>query len=293
MSDVQIQDDASFDAEIEAAKSADMAYDGEQDLLTIEEGDEQEPEKAPEPTLEDRLAKAEKIAQDKNGALKAERAKAREYRERADKLEARLAALEGGSKKADEIDFSTLKGVEEDPIGNIEAVRRLAEQMMAERRSNGVETEQQRQFQQINTRMTEYESDYRAENPDYDDAAKFFREARQAELEEQGYSGQELQRQMTNELVGMVARAMHSEKDPAEVVYKLAQKRGFGAKSTLAVDESAKKLQTVARGQNANRSLSSAGGKTGDGELTPGTVYKLDGAAFDAAFAKLRKQQRG
>lgn len=287
MSDVQIEsttdlndDDAAFEAEREAARQE-------------QEGPVDEPveEEAP-PAADPDRERLEKLAKDKDGMARAERQKRRDAEARAEALEARLAALEG--KKAPEaLDFSTLKSVEEDPIGNIEAMRKLAEQMTAQQKEAQTQTAQQQQFQQINNRMQSYEVDFLADNPDYNEAAAHFRESRKAELEDMGYAGAELQAALTNDLVGLAVRSMQSGKDPAEVVYNLAKKRGFGVETPKKVDEPNKTLQAVERGQKAAKSLSSAGAKTGDGELTVEGVTKLEGAAFDAALAKLKKQAMG
>jgi len=287
MSDVQIEsttdhnDDAAFEAEREAAR---QEQDG-----PIEDGVEEEEATPPADPDRERL---EKLAKDKDGMARAERQKRRDAEARAEALEARLAALEG-KKPADDLDFSTLKSVEEDPIGNIEAMRKLAEQMTAQQKATQAQTAQQQQFQAINTRMQSYEVDFLADNPDYNDAATHFRESRKAELEDMGYAGAELQAALTNDLVGLAVRSMQSGKDPAEVVYNLAKKRGFGVEIAKKVDEPSKTLQAVERGQKAGKSLSTVGAKTGDGALTAESVMKLDGAAFDAALAKLKAQETG
>ncbi len=291
MSDVQIEDngDDGFDAEMEAARQ-------EQDQ-EIDHGSDDEGE-VEKPAVSKDVEKLERVAADKSRMAHAERRKRQEAEARATALEERLARLErgNGGQVSDEIDFSKIPDVDADPIGNLEALRklavRMAEQQQQEQRQTQAQTAQQRQFQQINTRMQEYENDFREVTPDYDDAAKHFREARMQELEEQGYEGDELQKALTAELVGLVARAMQSGKDPAEVVYKLAKNRGFGASGATKLDKLPGKLQTIDRGQKASRSLSGMGGKTGDGELSAESVYKLEGAAFDAAFAKLKAQAK-
>lgn len=296
MSDVQFEeqsDDTGFEAEYEAARQ-------EQDA-PIEDGSEDggESEQEPEAPVSKDVEKLERIAADKSRAFKAERLRRQEAEERYRQLEARLNQIEQGGQKqqAREIDFATLPDPVSDPIGNLEALRamaeRMAQQQQTQERQTQAQTAQERQFQQINSRMQEFEGDFREMNPDYDDAAKHFREARIAEYQEQGYEGQELENALRSELVGLVARAMQSGKDPAEVVYKLAKNRGFvGSERKEVVDKQPNKLQTIERGQKAARSGSALSGKTGDGSLSMETVSKLDGAAFDQAFAKLREQAR-
>lgn len=292
------QDDSAFEAEFNEAREA---QDGpvEQDIVTGPEGDAPEEEAAEDekPPVSKDVEKLERIAADKSRAFRAERRQRQDAEARANALEARLAALEGKRISSDPFDLSGLPDVDTDPLGNLEALRRVAEQLASQRREEDNRTKQQtaqeRQFNQINTRMQEYESDFKEQNPDYDDAAKHFREKRMEELAEQGYEGDELTSALRTELVGLVARTLHAGKDPAEVVYKLARNRGFGGELRKeVVDTASKKLQTIERGQKAGRSLTTMGGKTGDGGLSVDAVTKLDGAAFDQAFARLRAEAR-
>lgn len=295
MSDVHFddgQDDTAFEAELDAARQ-EQDQPIEQEIVTGPEEAEDEPDDAP---VSKDVEKLERIAADKSRAFKEERRKRQEAEERIRQFEARLAQIESGKSKPEEIDLSQLDETA-DPIGTIEALKRFAmqraQQEQAEQRHTQAQTAQQRQFQQINTRMQEYEGDFRDLNPDYDDAAAHFRQARIAEYQEQGYEGAELEEALKNELVGMVARAIQSGKDPAEVVYKLAKNRGYaGAASKEVVDKQPNKLQTIERGQKAARSGSALSGKTGDGSLSAESVTRLEGAAFDQAFAKLREQAR-
>ena len=296
MSDVSYEDggDDGFEAEMDEARQAQ-----EQDDAGHDDASEQE-EQPEKPAVSKDVEKLERVAADKSRMAHAERRQRQAAEARAEALEARLAALEGRGRGNDDVDLSAIPDVETDPIGNIEALRKIAlkltQREQETQRQTQAQTAQQRQFRQINARMQEYEADFIETNPDYNDAAKHFREARILELQEQGYDGEELTKALTSELVGLVARSLQSGKDPAEVVYRLAKNRGFGASAgkdnPLPVDKSNKKLETIERGQRASRSLSGMSGKMGDGELSAESVTKLEGAAFDAAFAKLRSQAR-
>lgn len=303
MSDVSYEDQGSqdeFQTEMNEARQAQEQDDGgHEGAGGDDEGQgEQQEEK---PAVSKDVEKLERVAADKSRMAHAERTKRQAAEARAEALEQRLAALERGGKPAvDDFDLSAIPDVEADPIGNIEAIKRmalkLAQREQETARTSQAQTAQQRQFAQINTRMQEYEADFLTENPDYNDAAKHFREARTLELQEQGYDGDELNTALRTELVGLVARSLQSGKDPAEVVYRLAKNRGFGVQTGKEnpdpVDKANKKLETIERGQRASRSLSGMSGKTGDGELSAASVSRLEGAAFDAAFARLRQEAR-
>lgn len=286
MSDVSYEaDDTSEDLTDEALD--DQLHEGEEEVEEVE--DEEKPEPAKDWA---------KIAHDKEGKAAAERSKRRAAEARNRELEARLERLESSKKEPTDAELlklaESLRDDDDDPITDIAALKRFAKQYAAEQRA-ALEAEtqtdsQQRAVNQIVSRMNEAEADFAEDHPDYMDAMKFFKAQRQEEFEELGYSGQALNRELSMDLLGIVQRALNAGKDPAEAVYNLAKKRGFSATKT--VDDVAKKLQTITNGQRAGRGLSSAPANRADNALTEATVSKLSGAAFDAAFEKLKRQQR-
>ncbi|HZC17385.1 MAG TPA: hypothetical protein VE309_11550 [Caulobacteraceae bacterium] len=146
------------------------------------------------------------------------------------------------------------------------------------------QSRQQAAVAQIARRMEDFEKDFADDHPDYFKAAAHFRTARTAELAEEGVSAADMAQALRQDFVNVIARATRAGKDPAEVVYKLARNRGFGA------DSDDKKLQTISRAANAGRTLSGAGGAAGEAELTVEYVNGLSGKAFTEARARLRAQ---
>lgn len=274
-----------------------FAEDAAEDLNVEDAELESQEDDLPEET-EEEAPKAkdwQKIAHDKEGALAKERSRRKAEQQRARELEQRLEKLENAKPQGASDDdiaklIASIRDDDDDPIGDLAGIKQVLRKFMSERDAEAqmerTRNEQQRAVQQITNRMAEAEADFADDNPDYYDAAKFFRDQRREELEDLGYGGAKLNQELNNDLLGIVSRALQAGRDPAEAVYNLAKKRGFG------VDGVAKKLQTLQRGQGASRSLSTAGGKTAATELTPASVSNLKGAAFDAAFAKLRAQQR-
>lgn len=180
--------------------------------------------------------------------------------------------------------------IDEDPIAWMKYAKTRLEGFDAERTADEERTKREQaqsgEVAQIAQRMQEFEKDYRDDHPDYDDAVAHFRKVRTEELGDEGVSGAEMNNALVQELVSIVARAVRAGKDPADVIYKLSKKRGFG------VDGSTKKLQTIERAQQAGKSLSQAGGRQGDGELTYEYVSSLKGEEFRKAFQKLRAQEK-
>jgi hypothetical protein len=280
-------------AEFEAARAEAMGDDGHEDAHVADAG-HQETEGDDGASDEPAPKNWEKIAQDKEAALAAERSRRKAEAKRARDLEERFARLEAQSKGAQVDPFedlaAKLREDDEDPIGDINGLKAVVRQFIAaqkaDREQEQSQTQRVRQFQAITSSMSEAESDFAADHPDYFDAASHYRTERQAELEALGYAGEGLQRQLAQDLIGVVHTAISQGRDPAETVYNLAKRRGFASGASQAAD----KLQKLADSSRAGaRPVSKP---AGGGSMTAGSVAGLNGAAFDAAFAKLRQQER-
>ena len=281
MSDVAESD--GFDAEFEAAREAevepvDASVEGEAEPDSA--GDDEAPPPKPE------KSEAEKAASSLQKALKAER------RER-QALQAKIEALEQRATAPREPVSNPWEGIPDpnaDPIGALEHIKRIAdaqaEQQRQEQSRSAQEAAMLRQVQTIADAMRDAEEDFRDDNPDYDDAVGFLRDQVMAELIDNGFSKSEALEKMNRDFLGLVPTALKAGKNPAEVAYKMAQKRGFKG-----LDKAAAKIETIRQGQSAARSLS-AGGQQAAKPLSVTNVANLKGAAFDAAFDKLRQQER-
>lgn len=237
----------------------------------------------------------EKQAHDKAGQAAKERSRRRaaerevaDLRARFDKLE---AAGKGGEDQLEKL-AAQLRDDDEDPITDLATAKAIIKQFINARKTEHEQTEaqttNQRQAQQLINTMSDYEADFTADHPDYNDAAKHYRAERQAELEEQGFSGPELQGALARDLFGVVQRALAAGKDPAEATYNLAKRRGFkgGATDDSTTDKLAKIAGAAASGVRVGA------GKVGGGALTWGAVAAMKGPDRDKAFQKLRDQER-
>jgi len=228
-------------------------------------------------------------AADKSKALASERRKRQESEKRRIELEEQVEALRSAVNRPKVID-EDLPDENEDPIATIAALKRLIIEerkvKVAEAEKSSVQSKEQREARQFGEMLGELENEFKAETPDYDKAASHFAESLRAELEEQGYEGQALESAFGEHLVKISRRAIDAGKNPAEVVYALAQKRGYS------LDKAQQKLQTIASSKKAGRSLSSAPSAPPARELTYGYVASLKGEARSKAFAALREQER-
>jgi len=250
-----------------------------------EEGEERRP--APKPV------DWEKRAHSHAGQAARERSRRQAEQRRNAELEARLEQLERqrGADSGDELLtlIGHLSDDDEDPISDIQAVKR-ALKLFRQREVQGTEEQRaqqraNREVETLRTAMVDAEADFAADHPDYNEAASFYRKARAEELQEMGYGGDELMQKLSQELFSFVRTAFQGGHDPAERVYNLAVKRGFKAGGAVAN----KKLDALDRvGATGVRPQA----RPAAGVLSWGDVAKLDGAARDKAFAKLRERER-
>lgn len=278
-----------FDTEFANARAAE--FEGADDAPAPEEGEDAAPEgedgEQPEPIVSE-ADKVTKRLRDTQRALKAERVK-RQNQEQ--EFNRRLAALEKSGPSAavtPEALLAALRDDDEDPINDIASLKKLAKVLVGQTAEDAAAQNQtamrDKALNTVATTMKEYEDDFKELNPDYDKAAQHFMTARMEELKDTGLDGAQLNVAMQNDFAGIVTRSIAAGKDPAEIIYNMSLRRGFQAQKTNA------KLETIQRGQAASRSL--PGGGTSTGALSAGKVAELSGAAFDAAFEKLRTAER-
>jgi hypothetical protein len=236
----------------------------------------------------------EKQAHDKAGLAAKERSRRRaverqnaELIERLERVEARTA----GSQADDIAELvAALRDDDDEPITDLAQIKRVLKTFIA-RQAEDDKAEGERQAYVKNARsvangMEAAEADFAEDHPDYYKAATFYRQQRTQELEDLGYVGNRLSQKLATELFGLAGEVMKSGRDPAEVIYGMAKRRGFAAGK----DAATAKLQKL---QAAGATASGPRGKGADNGLSWESVAKLSGAARDAAFAKLRKRELG
>jgi hypothetical protein len=208
-------------------------------------------------------------------------------------LISRIEALEvRGQPTGDDLNslVASLRDDDDEPITDINQIKRVLKTFIARQDAEAkAETERQtyaKQTRNITDGMSAFEQDFADEHPDYYKAAAFYRSERTAELEDLGYVGARLTQKLAEDLFGLTLDVMRGGRDPAEVVYGLAKKRGFASGR----DAANAKLQKL---QQAGSSASTPRGRGVDNGLSWTEVAKLKGEARDKAFAKLRARELG
>lgn len=236
----------------------------------------------------------EKQAHDKAGQAAKERSRRRAAERSLTELRGRFDALEqriqqGGQDELVDL-ISGLRDDDNEPITDIQQIKRALKTFLArdrqEQQNQGARQQHIHRVNNISSNMSAFEQDYVADHPDYMQAADYLKASRQEELEDMGYSGNALMTKLANEFFGLAEDAMQSGRDPAEVVYNMAKRRGFksGAKAADA------KLQKL---QRANGSAPSPGSGASGAGRSWASVARTRGAEFDKEFAALRKRELG
>lgn len=136
------------------------------------------------------------------------------------------------------------------------------------------------------------ETQFAAENPDYQKASEFLANSRMRELQMMGLQGKSLMAQLHSERIGVAQMALQQGKNPAAVAYELAKERGYkppeAPANGAAQPTTEQKLQNVAAGQEQSRSLGNARG----GAAAPMTAQRLS-EMTDAEFAKAMETPEG
>jgi len=287
MTDQSFADDAEADFVDNEALDADESDRYAELERRVAGDDEDGGEKVVEKNWQEEAEKAEKRFQDQQRRAKAERKEKQALAKRLEELEAKFAAPKTAAADDDD-DFGDEL---EDPIAVVAKLKAMAKQMKEGEKQEKLSAAEQEKAaareRSLASALSESETAFRAVKPDYDKAAEFFKRARATELVDQGYERDELPAILKREFLELIERADKTDKDPAEVVYALAMRRGYS------LDAGKEKLQTIANGQKAGRSLSSAGGRNGDAsEMTYARAAQLKGPALLKAFAQIKEQEK-
>lgn len=242
------------------------------------------------------------------GALHAERQKRKASDERAAKAEVEAAKIMGrfetiqqmlqrGPQQqqvlqqpiADEIPDINL-----DPVGHFQAKDAIRERELGELRQWRQTQQQQSDTYNNVNRLQQiaqsHEVEFKKTTPDYDDAFQFVRAQRDTELQGMGYDDPSVRQQIIQQdALQIAAQALQGNRNAAQVVYAIAKARGYAGKAPAPVTPAApaapvvsadtKKIQNVAKGQEASQSLGQMGG-TAPPEFSAEMIAKMSDNEF-------------
>lgn len=264
----------------EELKQFEAMQKGEEIPDAPEEQEEQEPkvpeepeaEATPEPKPEPKPEPEEKKVS--IHALHEERMRRKEAQKRLQELEEKYARADERLK----ILFERKKDEYEDPEAaklraEEEARREHFEKLRAlEEKTKEVDT----RVQEIKYRnlIAESERSFERAHPDYQQALDHALNVRRAALEVLDLDEEEAAEAVKREFATIINDSLQRGKNPAEVVYKMAQKMGYQQK------QPEKKIEDIQRGVAASKSLSQASGKK-TVELTAEALATMSDEEFE------------
>lgn len=178
---------------------------------------------------------------------------------------------------------------EDDPIGHL---RKQQEQMQTQITERDEQSQtQQAQLQEvqklqstINTQVNEFIK----VQPDYDQALTFMSERRMNDLAALGITDPVQQQQIINTEAWNIAQtALANNKNPAEVVYTMANSWGYKAAGQAEKTELDKKVEAIEKGQAESQTLSDAGGTPDSTDLSLTDIESMSDDDFDKLWDKL------
>lgn len=242
------------------------------------------------------------------GAFHSERERRKAADKRAQEAEKNLATLNGRFGILEELARSAGKpqaapeaipDVDTDPVGHFRAKAAEAERQLSEinrwRQSQEANATAMNNVQRLQQIAVAHENDFSQKTPDYQDAASYVRNARDQELQYMGYADPAIRMQIIqNDALQIAAQALQSNMNAAEVVYNIAKARGWAGKKAEASPPAptpppapvptadAKKIATIAKGQEANKSLGQVNGGANP-PMTMDTLLAMSDEDFEKA----------
>lgn len=250
-----------------------------------------------EPTQEAKTVPLGALHEERSRRKEAEKAM-RSLREEFARVAGQLDVLKG---VAPQTPVAPKPTVADAPIETLESNNQWIEEQKAEKRALA-------EFSEFRHHVSVAEAEFAAKTPDFQAAVDFLYAGRLAEMKAIGYPDQPFideygVRQpsageiVAQEAIGISSTAFQQRVNPAERFYALAKARGYTAKApdttaevtegnrtAAALEKAADKLATIAKGQQAAKSLSSAGGASSD-DIGLAALADMDMEEFERATA--------
>lgn len=145
-----------------------------------------------------------------------------------------VEALIASQPQKKEEELPTLPDFNVDPLGHLKVALELAEAKIKALTEGNTKTSQamaqKAEVDQLSTRWLADITRFAATTPDVHEAFKFLSGSRAEELKDVGYSDQEVFQIISADTRELVQRAYKQGKDPVDILYKAAKKRGYATK---------------------------------------------------------------
>jgi len=220
-------------------------------------------------------------------ALRAEREQRRQEAQKSRLYEQNIATIEQRFQQFQQQQIAQqLQAPPPDPYENPEGARLWQQQRQQQMQAlaGAQQPHQEQQFQYVAQSVEDYESEFKAQTPDYDDATDYVLDTQRAILVEAGYPAPIAEQQVAAWSVSVAQQALQANKNPAEWAYAMAKRMGYQPKGT-GVQAAAETLAAMQAGQASAKTLS-GGGAAKQGGTNLKQIASLEGAAFDSAMEK-------
>jgi hypothetical protein len=138
-----------------------------------------------------------------------------------------------------------------DPLGSmmhqLEQVNKNVQAMQERLNEQQSASQQQAAFQNFQRQVVALRDQFKVTNTDFDAAYAHIREARTADLKSYGVPETDIAAQLFREEVALSEAALKQGKNPAEAIYEMAKRHGYGKPATAA-PAPAVKLEAVKKG---------------------------------------------
>ena len=184
---------------------------------------------------------------------------------------------------------------QEDIFGAVEDIQARQAQIQERQAQDDTVRQQQANFNRFKEVVTRAENEYRAAEPDYDQAYQYHRGIKLNEYQKAGFT----QDQALNRLAAdeqMISRnALQNRRNPADAIFQAANYLGFQnyKKQAMEQQQAAQagqagqaKLDKIAQAQEANETLSTAGGTPTNGAMDLDTLNKLTQEEYNTWIEK-------
>lgn len=195
------------------------------------------------------------------------------------KLNALLQKIQG--------DKQELPAYDKNPLEHLKAKNDALE---ADLRTIKEAEEKRGKESEVNTQMAEFqrnvvsaEKTFAKENPDYAEAVAKVQEVWRHEYELAGVPEQLIDSMLARKGAQFSYASIQKEQNPAEAVYKLAQRYGYTKAEKKEESKDKDKLKTIAKGQEAEKSLTT--GKSG-GDMSLEALATMSEEELDEYVAK-------
>lgn len=185
---------------------------------------------------------------------------------------------------------------EEDPIGalkhEIDQTARGYQELQRAEQQRAQQAQAIAHMEQLRAFGKAQADAYAEKQPDFWDAYQAMQGIKEAELRAIGYTSDAQIRQWITEYeASIIEKAAKDGVNPAERLYSMAKAYGYAPKQA-AKDVAEKKLETIAAGQNASKSLGAAGGTAPPAKLTLEALKDMSDEEFERATSDMSAWRR-